>query len=258
MIPDTLQRALQELLRHGMALERSPFTSHLIRSKYGSLLHEQAGRAFLDGKPDFVNSGVALARALFIELLFHQSVEAFERALNQLREYLASAEVLRRCEGALGIMDIAFRLNMDFYDGNAIGCGELLHACADALVPLLFSENASEQCAVCWALAWIGGVAPWTPPTIPNVIERLFTLWLSSSNREIGEMAAWALSSLPLLPREAEPLRSSSTVAKFRAMARRSYPEGRLQSKRCGSGRCLLPLLSMEGCGTRRSCEEVF
>jgi hypothetical protein len=33
-----------------------------------------------------------------------------------------------------------------------------------SLVPMLFSENAPEQFAACWALAWLGERRVWTPP----------------------------------------------------------------------------------------------
>jgi hypothetical protein len=122
----------------------------------------------------------------------------------------------------LGIMHIAFRLYRPgtLRISKAITCHELLHACADTLMPLLFSENAPEQFAVCWALAWIGELRIWTPPISPNVLDRLFTLWLGSSNTEVRRMAQWAFTSLPLLPRETKPLSASSEVEKFTAVAK--------------------------------------
>jgi hypothetical protein len=122
----------------------------------------------------------------------------------------------------LGIMHIAFRLYRPgtLHLGKAITCHELLHACADTLVPLLFSENIPEQFAVCWAFAWIGTCRVWTPPISPNVLDRLFTLWLCSSNTEVRALAQRAFVCLPLLPREAEPLSASSEVEKFTSVAK--------------------------------------
>jgi hypothetical protein len=130
-------------------------------------------------------------------------------------------EVVRRCEGALGTMFVAYRICCLQNGGEPITCQALLGRCADALVSLLFSENSSEQFAACWALAWIGGCRVWTPPLSPNVLDRLFALWLRSSIAEIRKQAAWTFACLPLLPREAEPLRAWLEVEEFVTLAKR-------------------------------------
>ena len=119
-------------------------------------------------------------------------------------------------------MFVAYRLSPPSGVGELLiaTCREMLRTCADALVPLLFSENSLEEFAACWAFAWIGETHVWAPPLSPNVLDRLFTLWFCSSSTEVRVMAAWAFSRLPLLPREAEPLDASSEVEKFTLVAK--------------------------------------
>ncbi len=183
------------------------------------MLRDEAGRAFLAESTEFLDSGVTLARSLIHQMGFHQSKEALDEclSLSQLRGFLESAEILRRCEGALGTMFVAFSLCTSLDVNKRIACGESLRACADALVALLLSQNPPEQFAACWAFSWIGLSRVWSPPASPNVLDQLFTLCLCSSSMELREWAGRAFAGLPLLLLEAEPLRESSAVERFMA-----------------------------------------
>jgi hypothetical protein len=221
--PDMLRQALRELIFHGLALENTPFVSYLARGKYGTALREEAGRAFLAGSPDLETSGTVLALSIEHQMVFDQSAESFEAVLDQFRGFLANMDILQRCEGAFGTMVVAFHLSQPAVGVGKLRtatCRELLRTCADALVPLLFSEKTSEEFAACWTFAWIGEHRIWTPPITPNVLDRLFTFWLCSSSTEVREKAGWAFAVLPLLPRESEPLGTSSEVEKFTALAK--------------------------------------
>ena len=119
-------------------------------------------------------------------------------------------------------MFVAFSLCTSLDVNKRIASGESLRACADALVPLLLSQNPPEQFAACWALSWIGLSRVWCSPASPNVLDQLFTLCLCSLSMELREWDGRAFAGLPLLLLEAEPLRESSAVERFMA-ARESY-----------------------------------
>jgi hypothetical protein len=224
--PETLREGVRALISCSLVyFGGAGFTSQLARSKYADILRDEAVRSFLAGDPDYANPGGALAQTVLQRLLPDYPVGSLETALDQLKGLLRSAEVLQRCEGALGTMMIAFRIAHRAAESGRARCPNLLGACADALLPLVLCENPPEHFAACWALAWIGRCRVWTPPQDPNVLNRLFTLWQTGTNEHIRRQAAWAFSTLPLLPRESEPLRGSPDAERFVSLAGKCYSE---------------------------------
>lgn len=187
----------------------------LARSKYGAVMREEAGRVFLADTSEIRNSGVSLNWSMFYQLVPDDSADALEAALYQLKTLVTGSELLQRCEGALGVLHIAYRLYDRADLSELTECSELLRTCASQAIPMLFSENIHEQYASCWMFAWIGSCRVWTPPTYPNILDRLFSLWLHSPNSDVCNRAGWAFGSLPLLPREAGSLDASPAISDF-------------------------------------------
>jgi len=67
---------------------------------------------------------------------------------------------------------------------------------------MVFSDELSEQWAASWALVELAALRIWAPPLEPDLVGRLFTLWLHSPNSEVRRMAGWALARQPICKRD--------------------------------------------------------
>jgi hypothetical protein len=199
--PETLRQGVRVLVSYGEGLDFQPFTPNLARGKYGTIVREEALKAFMAGDPDFAGPGSVLGTSVF-HLLLPSVAPNFEPAKKELTRLLASEDPGQRCQGALGTMTVAFELVQRRDAGQS---HNWVSECTDALLPLLFSEDPPEQFAACWALAWIGPLNVWFPTE--GLLVRLLSLWWGSTVPEIRRLAAWAFKDLPLLPRDPQPLR---------------------------------------------------
>jgi hypothetical protein len=215
--PETLRQGVRALVSHNYGLEHSSFTPRLVRGKYGALVRAEALDAFMAGTPDFSCPGSALGESL-LPLLFEDDPRDFEQAGQELNRLLVSEDQRQRCQGALGTTRVAFELAT----GKNVLSPNWLSECADALLPLLFSQDPPEHFAACWALAWIAPLNVWIPKQHTSVLNRLFGLWQGSLLFEIRREAAWAFKDLPLLPREFQPLHGTREAESFIAEARKS------------------------------------
>jgi hypothetical protein len=95
-------------------------------------------------------------------------------------ELLTSQEIIERCEGALGSVQLCERIENNAELLKALA--EILQRIGTALSPLLFSDSWAEISAADWALYQLGRCKVWEPPAEPDVMGRLFTLWRSQDS----------------------------------------------------------------------------
>jgi hypothetical protein len=217
--PETLRQAVQVLVSYGVHLGHQQFTPYLVRGKYGTMVREEAVKAFMAEAPDLAGPGSVLAASVYYPLVVDDSLD-FQPARAELTRLLSSGDRCQRCQGALGTMRVAFELTRGRRTGPT---PNWLTECADSLLPLLFSESPQEQFAAGWALAWVARLNVWLPTQ--DVLVRLFGLWQGSTVLLVQRMAAWAFKELPLLPRDSQPLRGSREAESFVSMARESLEE---------------------------------
>jgi hypothetical protein len=193
--PETIRAAIRELVRLGKSLEFSPFMSVLARGRYGPDLREEARKAFLVGTPD---SELALPWAVWWQEAQTEDFTGFTRAAAWLIEQLGGSDKLSRCEGAFCCIILCYKLQDDSRQKDRTALAESLHAGGEALLPLLFSTEVSEQYVAAWALVWLGACRVWAPPAEPDMLGRLFMLSRTSPHDEIRRFSHWALASQPL------------------------------------------------------------
>lgn len=197
--PATIRSAIKELMRLG-SLDHAPFGRMLALGRYGRKLREEASDAFLSAS-DLRGTGHAFAAAVYWQTIGEDD-SALVRAAASFRDLINAQEPRLRCAGALGIAALCPRLHDEGHKGDRVACSEQLRQSGAALVPMVFSDQLSEQWAAAWALVELATLRIWAPPVEPDLVGRLFTLWLHSPNSEVRRMAAWALARQPICKRD--------------------------------------------------------
>lgn len=200
--PETIRAAFRELIRLGKSLEHADFAPLLARSRYGRDLREEAGKVFLAPGADLDNAGAALAEVIRWQDIESENKIEWIKASEILSKMLEAPERITKSEGLLGMMYLFFLLKN--YPECIRAYSETLRRAGASLVKVLDSEQATEQFAASWALAWLGVCRVWMPPAEPDVLGRLFRLWRQNNNPSVQSTALWSLINQPIASREVD------------------------------------------------------
>jgi len=197
--PVTVRAALVELIRPGV-LDSLPFARELALGRYGRALHDQASDLFLSGS-DLRSAGRALGMALYWQTVGDQASGRLKEALGLFAKLLSAEERGERCAGALGFAALCQRLQEESRKEERVECTDLLRLAGGKLLPLLYSDDTSQQWAAAWAAFELAGFRVWVPPVEPDALGRLFELWQRSRHAEVRFWAGWALARQPICTR---------------------------------------------------------
>jgi hypothetical protein len=189
--PATVRAALRELIRSG-SLDSLPFARLLALGRYGSALHDQASEAFLSGA-DLRSAGRAFGTALYWQTIGDEKPGRLGQALTSFKDLICSEDRALRCAGALGMAVLCPQLQDEGRKEERVSCTDTLRQAGRGLVPMLFSEDVSEQWGAAWGLFELASFRVWAPPVEPDALGRLFSLWQHSPNGEMRRLAGWAL-----------------------------------------------------------------
>ncbi len=185
--PETIRAAMRKMVQLGVELNDAPFTAPLARGRYGAILREEARNAFLGLAQDLIQPAWTLELAIWWQTIETEDQAGYEHAASRFLELLASQEIAARCEGALGCAHLCtlIRRSEELLDPFH----SILRHIGAAVLPLLFSDSSAENFAAVWMLYELGPCKAWNPPANPDMIGRLFTLWLHSENPEVRNFA---------------------------------------------------------------------
>jgi len=203
--PETIRAAVRELVRLGEALEDEPFAPLLARGRYGADLREEGAKAFVSetsSPSSRDNAARIFSRTVWWQTIETEDVAGYKKVADRFVELLHRPQIICRCEGALGCVQLCHELKDPDSQTEREACADSLRQIGAALLPMLFTEAISEQDASAWALAELGACRVWTPPMEPDLLGRFFTLWRRSPDAEIRRLSAWALSSQSVIPRD--------------------------------------------------------
>jgi hypothetical protein len=203
--PHILEEGLEWIARRSKG--QYPLIRALYQGKYGETLLEVVQNAYTTSTTDLLDLGSILGIISLEQMEFHGNLEQeiFKKILNLLN----NDNSLQKAAGALAVMEIAFlSYSKDFHPRRKTNQNEkeLLNKLRDEIVPFLYSEKSYIYFAASWALAWLGKGKFWSPKHNPDVLSRLLTIWRESTQTEIQRQAAWAISNLPIIDRELNPL----------------------------------------------------
>lgn len=200
--PETIRAALRQLVRPGAFLIKAGFLRTLARGRYGAELLAEARRAYSGETPVRWNESVTLGRVAWHRASESEDLEGFRGASRHFYQLLSSADLLTRCEGALGVCFLADALAECPHGAHFLQDPDLirlLHSSAGIVQSMVFSEAPREQLASFLALRGLVSSRAWRPPTGPDVLGRLFEIWQHGAQAEVRDVAAWTLESQPLV-----------------------------------------------------------
>ena len=194
--PDLLEEGLKCIARNSYSSE---LIISLYNSKFGEKLLEIIQDTYTSNK-DLLGLGNALG-TITLEQINWKSKEDFSPQLaEKLSTILDDDKNMQKAAGTLATSFIAFR---GPYEEKKM---KHLNALGDKIVPILYSDKQYLQFSACWAFAWLGDINAWTPVHKPDVISRLFEIWIKSQVEDIQYVASWAITTLPLIDRELKPI----------------------------------------------------
>lgn len=214
--PMAIRAALQALVRHGLQPPWTPLSflsrkSHgpaLVRGRYGPELIAEAERVFLS-EDEMEIGAKALGVIACWEITPPKVVDgtmpppavelsegSFVVRLNVSADAVALADMLRshtglaRCRAALGICQTWGRRveALRNFDATAL---------TTDLLPLLMSDEATDQYAALSALSTFRFQHTWQPPASPDLLDRLFALWRHGGPESVRGLAGRVLLNLP-------------------------------------------------------------
>jgi hypothetical protein len=168
--------------------------------------------AYIISNTDLVELGSALADITLEQINWTRSQDLTPQIVEKLIILLDDENAIQKAAGTLAVMDIAFYHTTPFATRELTAdVQKHLKALGDQLVPILYSDESHLHFAACWAFVWLGRTGAWSLEHEPDVLSRLLKIWGESQSPDIQRMAAWTISSLPIIDRESKPLPEPDT-----------------------------------------------
>ncbi len=181
--PETIRAAIRELVRFGRIFQFAPFTVTLAKGRYGASLREEARKSLLSRTQNLAPQVWALQQIVFWQTVESEDQEGYEHAAIRFLELLSSQELGERCEGALGF----FQLGQQIEEKSKLSEAfiEISKRIGETVLPMLYSDFLCEIYSADWALYQLGELQIWDPPTEPDMLGRLFSLWHHSNDPDL-------------------------------------------------------------------------
>lgn len=189
--PDTIRASLKELVKKWNSVDGRASANLLFQSKYGPDFREEAGRAFLSGKPDLLNPGRALLAICGSR--YSDKSQPRDEYIEYLFRSIGSDDQLSRCEGALGLGQLWELTNVDGKRDAGTAITEFVEKGSGDLLKMIFVESQGENVAACYALEGLISLGAWLPPLEVNYFGRLFELWQESTDSTLRTHAVRAI-----------------------------------------------------------------
>ncbi len=200
--PPLAERAIAAAVSGGTMEGPDPIGREALASRYGPTFVAVAEQAFMKATDHLSNCGSSLTMLTVPEHLPVIGARDDESQGYWALDLLArDDDELSQAKGALAVMHMAWQ-SSSLRRSGTVDLSEF----GDMVVRPLESDHPSVHFAAAWAFAWLGESKTWSTDNHPRVLARLFELWRCSTLQVVQAQAAWAISTLPLLPRESEPL----------------------------------------------------
>ncbi len=196
--PETIRRASRVLIENGFIGHRQGFDPLLCRGKYGGTLRAEVRDLLLQATA--IDRDVAAAlRAIAWSEFPSEHLQDRPAFIEKCRRGLLSSDRFTRYEAAAGCVCI-----IESFGSRETRNEAIVDGIAQAILPLLYSQDSLDNYYAGWSLYLLGHNDLWTPPTEPNVLERMFVLWQESTDPVIRGGFAESIANQSLVARAPE------------------------------------------------------
>jgi hypothetical protein len=213
--PDLVREAMECVVERCGERE---LQQRLAESKYGAVYSEVARAAFVRGS-NLLGLGGHFSTICEREWGFRPDRPVTPGVANQIQDCLKAEDSWSVAMGCLAVMHIAFlRLTTDsvLRGGRPRARSERLARLRSQdrkkfdqwlgqMRPLMHSNVETIAFSANWAFVWLIGTAKWGHHTTRAAIGDLVAVWRAAAEKEWNYIPAWALSSMPLIPRDMHP-----------------------------------------------------
>jgi hypothetical protein len=201
--PETIRSALRVLVCQSESVWlRGGFAPALIRGKYGIDLREESRKALAQSFPD--HHFIASVAYTWFRAIETEDTDSIVRGARQFLELLTSSERIVRCEGALGVSYLFFRIFTNAFSIGTEYTDEIVSKAVPQISSLLFSDDPPSQICASVAFCFIGACRLWIPTRESLILQRLAYLCETGETTDVKNKAATALTSFPLVDRGPE------------------------------------------------------
>lgn len=183
--------------------------SEISRGKFGKKYKEVVQKVYMQLNGELFNLSEALLTSTGIEFenisehKFNTWLFLNDETYNKIKLLLVSENIYEKASGA-ALVSLAAYTSV-YAEGNEyfVKVKDKLKALGKEIIPLLYSDDARLHFQACWAYSWLGRAGIWSPEDDPNIISRMLSIWMDSNLEEVKFVAAWAISELPIVNRNA-------------------------------------------------------
>lgn len=195
--PDLLRDVL-----HCIVQQEAPegaLTLPILKSKYGDTLFQLVKEQYLDSPANWRKTGDIFALLILEQMNWFKGQMINKRLSTQINRLLTQDDETQKLAGLLASMKLAKSLKMpNAWPIITPEAKTLFEELLDTIVSYLFSTSTLLHFASSWALGHLASIKVWLPNSRPEISPRLHELRDSSPLDECREMAAWAISNIPM------------------------------------------------------------
>ncbi len=201
--PATLALALRELGSRSppLGFDEDKWHVQIVASKFSKLYTEIVVDGFLSGETDFSRFMGPAAKLAELDLL-NDGYSASSELVSSLAAGLRDADRRKKLNAILATMKLAFEVDRHKTPDHTNDANRF-HPLSAELSEIIATDDLPLAVAASWALAWFGERRRTQRYPSISTLLRLWELWRGNDAAPFGRYFAWALSSLPLLDREA-------------------------------------------------------
>ncbi len=197
--PRLLEEGLEWAARRG-AKSVGSYLTQALPGKYAEVIVRVIEDTYMKSDTDFLELGDVLS-AIGLEREGWSTPRTGPKGpVKNIEALLSAKEPRRQAVGALIVMRIAFAIAGR--RKRTARQAAMFKRFEERLVPLLNSGDPHVHFATCWALAWLWRTGATRSRDHATAVSRLAEIWVESDQEEVDYVAAWALSTAPVVARD--------------------------------------------------------
>jgi hypothetical protein len=199
--PGVLEEAMKWIAHRD---DRTGLAGKIYTSKYADVFKEVCLRELRTSEADLLSIGGLVSEYMLASLDWPTELEKLREPIDRL---FATEDPNEKATACLASMDIgwSFFPQTDQPKENSQSVASILRSWLGKVIALVPSEDRHLAFSAMWAVVWLGKALKWNPTDHPQLFGDLLTAWQRWSQPEIRYIAAWAITSIPVINRDLRP-----------------------------------------------------